>query len=263
MAQFYQKINTLWKRDEKNRIIQGDYSLQEFGYLEDCLWLVEEKIDGTNMSYDIYFGSDGSINRTEIHGKTETAKIPGGLLNEMNRIFNALIDSGKLTDVFKIVKTDAAGNTTISWPYKVTIYGEGYGGKIQGGGRYSKTEKFIVFDIEVQTTPETEPLYLLRPSVDDICPKLGLDLVHTYGLMTISEAELIIENIAYNVYTNSMGNPSLYAPDISPFSHNSEDPTLVIEGFVLKSPCGLKTRQGKPLVTKIKVKDYLDKLRKS
>ena len=60
-----------------------------------------------------------------------------------------------------------------------------------------------------------------------------------------------------------MSNPSLYAPDISPFYHNSEDPTLVIEGFVLKSPCGLKTRQGKPLVTKIKVKDYLDKWRKS
>ena len=81
--------------------------------------------------------------------------------------------------------------------------------------------------------------------------------------MTIADAELIIENIAYNVYANRMGNPSLYAPDISPFSHNSEDPTLVIEGFVLKSPCGLRTRQGKPLVTKIKVKDYLEKLRKS
>lgn len=263
MAQFYQKINTLWKRDEKNRIIQDDYSLPEFGYLEDVLWLVEEKIDGTNMSYDIYFSSDGSINRTEIHGKTETAKIPVGLLNEMNRIFDELIDSGKLTDVFKIVKTDAAGNTTVSWPYKVTIFGEGYGGKIQSGGRYSKTEKFIVFDIEIQTTPETEPLYLLRPSVDDICPKLGLDLVHTYGLMTIRDAEAVIENIAYNVYANKMSNPSLYAPDISPFSHNAEDPTLVIEGFVLKSPCGLKTRQGKPLVTKIKVKDYLDKWRKS
>ena len=87
MAQYYQKINTLWKRDEKNRIIQGDYSLPEFGYLADTLWLVEEKIDGTNMSYDIYFGNDGSINRTEIHGKTENAKIPAGLLNEMNRIF--------------------------------------------------------------------------------------------------------------------------------------------------------------------------------
>lgn len=262
MAQYYQKINTLWKRDEKNRIIQGDYSLPEFGYLEDCLWLVEEKIDGTNMSYDIYF-DNGSVSRTEIHGKTENAKNNANLVTEMNRIFDALIDSGKLIDVFKIVKTDAAGNTTVSWPYKVTIFGEGYGGKIQGGGRYSKTEKFIVFDIEVQTTPETEPLYLLRPSVDDICAKLNLDVVHTYGLMTIADAELIIENIAYNVYTNRMGNPSLYAPDISPFSHNSEDPTLVIEGFVLKFPCGLKTRQGKPLVTKIKVKDYLEKLRKS
>ncbi len=263
MAQYYQKINTLWKRDEKNRIIQGDYSLHEFGYLANSLWLVEEKIDGTNMSYDIYFGSDGSINRTEIRGKTENAKIPIGLLNEMNRIFGELIDSGKLTDVFKIVKTDAQGNTTVSWPYKVTIFGEGYGGKIQSGGRYSKTEKFIVFDIEIQTTPETEPLYLLRPSVDDICPKLGLDLVHAYGLMTIADAELIIENIAYNVYTNRMGNPSLYAQDISPFSNNAEDPTLVIEGFVLKSPCGLRTRQGKPLVMKIKVKDYLEKLHKS
>lgn len=262
MSQYYQKINTLWKRDEKNCIIRGDYSLAEFGYLENILWLVEEKIDGTNMSYDIYFGSDGSINRTEIHGKTENAKIPVGLLNEMNRIFDELIDSGKLTDVFKIVKTNAEGNKIVSWPYKVTIYGEGYGGNIHSGGRYSKTEKFIVFDIEVQTTAESVPLYLLRPSVDDICPKLGLDLVHTYGLMTISEAELIIENIAHNVYANKMANPSLYAPDISPFSNNSEDPTLVIEGFVLKSPCGLKTRQGKPLVTKIKVKDYVELLRK-
>lgn len=261
MAQYYQKINTLWKRDEKNRIIQGDYSVPEFGYLEDCLWLVEEKIDGTNMSYDIYFGTDGSINRTEIHGKTENAKNNANLVTEMNRIFGALIDSGKLIDVFKIVKTDAAGNTTISWPYKVTIFGEGYGGKIQSGGRYSKTEKFIVFDIEIQTTPETEPLYLLRPSVDDICTKLNLDVVYTYGLMTIRDAEAVIENIAYGMHINALPKTILSA-DISPFSNNAEDPTLVIEGFVLKSPCGLKTRQGKPLVTKIKVKDYLEKYRK-
>ena len=42
-----------------------------------------------------------------------------------------------------------------------------------------------------------------------------------------------------------------------------EDKNLVIEGFVLKSPLGLMTRLGKPIVVKVKVKDYIDILKKT
>ena len=54
MSQFYQKINTLWKRDNKNCIVMGDFSLPEFEYLRDVQWLAEEKIDGTNMSWGAF-----------------------------------------------------------------------------------------------------------------------------------------------------------------------------------------------------------------
>lgn len=45
----YHKINTLFKRDEKNLIIEGDYSCPEFAYLAENEWTWTEKVDGTNI----------------------------------------------------------------------------------------------------------------------------------------------------------------------------------------------------------------------
>lgn len=273
MAQYYQKINTLYKRDSKNHnaIIEGDYSIPEFEYLKNCMFNVEEKIDGTSMSYHIYFNSDGAIKSIEIHGKSENAKIPDGLLAEMNKIFRPLVSYGHLTETFKQVKNLEDGTTVTTWPYKVVFYGEGYGAKIQSGGRYSPTEKFTVFDISVQGLEDGSEIYLLRDSVVDICDKLKLDLVYSYGHMTISEAEKIIKDIAALVYTvgvNNITKDGLDKVGYDPyfisrmFSNHSIDKNLIIEGFVLKSPIGLMTRLGKPLVLKIKVKDYVDLMRK-
>lgn len=207
MAQYYNKINTLYKRGDKNQIIEGDFSMNEFAYLKNCLWETQEKIDGTNMSYHVFFDTElGAIKSTEIHGKTENAKIPEGLLIEMKRIFDPLVSYGHLTEKFKQVKTLDDGTVVTSWPYKVVFYGEGYGAKIQGGGRYSPTEKFTIFDISVQGLEEADEIYLLRDSVVDICDKLNLDLVHSYGHMTISDAEKIIKDIANLVYTVGVNN---------------------------------------------------------
>lgn len=49
----YQKIQTLFKRDEKNVIIPTELTLPEFGYLKDCKWEATEKIDGTNMRVEL------------------------------------------------------------------------------------------------------------------------------------------------------------------------------------------------------------------
>lgn len=273
MAQYYQKINTLYKRDSnnKNAIIEGDYSIPEFEYLKNCMFNVEEKIDGTSMSYHIYFNTDGTIADWEIHGKTENAKIPTGLMDEMNRLFNSF--ASKMSDTFVRKSVDAnSGVETATWPYKVVIYGEGYGGKIQSGGRYSKTEKFVVFDIAIQSSIDGSEVYLLRNNVEDICKKLNLDISHCYGQMTISEAEDIIKTIAKWVYQKN-GNirrtdipDMLWEDEVFPncmFSNHAEDKNLVIEGFVLKSPLGLMTRLGKPIVVKVKVKDYIDILKKN
>ena len=272
MAQYYNKINTLYKRGDKNQIIEGDFSMNEFAYLKNCLWETQEKIDGTNMSYHVFFDTElGAIKSTEIHGKTENAKIPEGLLIEMKKIFDPLVSYGHLTEKFKQVKTLDDGTVVTSWPYKVVFYGEGYGAKIQGGGRYSPTEKFTVFDISVQGLEDAPEIYLLRDSVVDICNKLHIDFVHSYGQMTINDAEKIIKDIANLVYTvgvNNITKDNLYKAGYDlyfierMFSNHSIDKNLIIEGFVLKSPLGLMTRLGKPLVLKIKVKDYVDLLRK-
>jgi hypothetical protein len=266
MAQYYQKINTLYKRDSKNNIIIGDYSLPEFEYLKDCLWDVSEKVDGTNMSYEIFFYGDGEIAAINIHGKTENANIPKDLL----AVMEGLVNNDRFTDAFKRLSKDENGNEVYTWPKKVTIFGEGYGAKIQGGGRYSKTPKFIVFDIAIENNTGEE-VYLLKNSVKDVAHKLGFTTVFDYPMMTITEAENIIKDIAKAVYRK---NGNITMKDISEddwdnaaypgcmFSKCADDPNLVIEGFVLKSPLGLKTRQGKPIVVKIKVKDYLEMLKK-
>ena len=45
----YPKIQTLFKRDDRNVIIEGDWSVPEFAYLADKPWRWTEKVDGTNI----------------------------------------------------------------------------------------------------------------------------------------------------------------------------------------------------------------------
>lgn len=264
MAQYYQKINTIWNRDERNKIILGDYSMPEIAYLKDTMWEVTEKIDGTNMSIEIMFNQDGSIKDWNIHGKTEMANIPANLLNEMNRLYNSMLANDKLKNTFRVEKMNPDTNKLeISYPYKVTIFGEGYGAKIQGGGRYSATPKFIVFDVMIQSSEISEPIYLLRKNVEDICSKLSLNIVYCYGVKHLYEILEIVPTIARNIYkSNNINNikKSDYDEYIQEymFSHASEDENLVVEGFVVRSPLGLKTRNGQNIVFKVKVKDYLN-----
>ena len=79
----YQKINTLFKREEKtNNIILGDYTFDYFKTLENTLWECTEKIDGTNIHIDIDWReeNDWSIS---FHGRTERADIPKHLLEKI------------------------------------------------------------------------------------------------------------------------------------------------------------------------------------
>ena len=114
-----------------------------------------------------------------------------------------------------------------------TIYGEGYGMKIQkGGGRYlSNSVSFRGFDVKVND------LYLLRDNAMEIFNKLGCDTVPYLGQMTIDEAIDFVR-----------------AGFISTIS---EDRTLMAEGVVLTSPLGLKNRRGERLIVKIKYEDFV------
>lgn len=214
----YCKINTLYKRDEKGKIILGDFSRPEFEYLHSLPWIAYEKIDGTNMSY--YW--DGHT--LEIHGKTENASIPPHLYKKME----SLVTKEMMEKVFPL-KYDEDGNEI---PMLVIIYGEGYGSKIQkGGGRYiSNDVNFRVFDINIDNW------WLELDDVEDICNKLNLEMAVPYGELTIEEAEkMVIKGFKSTI---------------------SEDETLIAEGLVLRPKVQLFNKRGERIMVKIKYCDY-------
>lgn len=216
----YQKIQTLFKRDERNIIIPDQFTYPEFEVLKDLKWECTEKIDGTNIRIELASSGnseDGII--MSFKGRTDKAVIPEHLLTKLNWLF----DRERLMEVLNI--TDETQDCNI------TLYGEGYGAKIQKGGNYiSNDVNFILFDVKIGKW------WLDRESIKDIADKLGINAVPLMGYMTIPEA---IEYVKKGFKSTIAENKDYDA-----------------EGLVLKTPCGLLKRDGERLITKIKTVDF-------
>ena len=216
----YQKIQTLFKRDERNIIIPDQFTYPEFDVLKDLKWECTEKIDGTNIRIELASSEnpeDGII--MSFKGRTDKAVIPEHLLTKLNWLF----DRERLMEVLNI--TDETQDCNI------TLYGEGYGAKIQKGGNYiSNDVNFILFDVKIGKW------WLDRESIKDIANKLGINVVPLMGYMTIPEA---IEYVKKGFKSTIAENKDYDA-----------------EGLVLKTPCGLLKRDGERLITKIKTVDF-------
>lgn len=216
----YQKIQTLFKRDERNIIIPDQFTYPEFEVLKDLKWECTEKIDGTNIRIELASSGnseDGII--MSFKGRTDKANIPEHLLTKLNWLF----DREHLMEALNI--TDETQNCNI------TLYGEGYGAKIQKGGNYiSNDVNFILFDVKI------DKWWLDREAIKDIANKLGINAVPLMGYMTIPEA---IEYVKRGFKSTIAENKDYDA-----------------EGLVLKAPCGLLKRDGERLITKIKTVDF-------
>lgn len=216
----YQKIQTLFKRDERNIIIPDQFTYPEFEVLKDLKWECTEKIDGTNIRIELASSEnpeDGII--MSFKGRTDKANIPEHLLTKLNWLF----DREHLMEALNI--TDETQNCNI------TLYGEGYGAKIQKGKNYiSNDVNFILFDVKVGKW------WLDREAIKDIADKLGINAVPLMGYMTIPEA---IEYVKKGFKSTIAENKDYDA-----------------EGLVLKAPCGLLKRDGERLITKIKTVDF-------
>lgn len=217
----YQKINTLFMRDENNIIIPDMFTCPEFEYLKDLKWETTEKIDGTNIRVELYFGAqydDEPIEcRMKIKGRTEAAQLPTHLTMKLDSLFGQI-------NWLEIFPTVIAGTT-------VVLYGEGYGAKIQKGGNYIKNDVgFILFDVKVNNW------WLNRDACQDIASKLNIPIVPFIGYMTLPEA---IEYV-------KAGFKSVIA----------ENKDYDAEGLVLKTPYGLQFRNGERIITKIKTVDF-------
>ena len=169
----YHKIQTIFKRNPETKyktLLYGEYSLPEFEYLKDNIWVFTEKVDGTNIRImwngkDITFG-----------GKTDNAQIPSFLVTRLNNLFMSIEQRGKFNDKFG----EEGG---------VCLYGEGYGAKIQKcGGNYRQDQDFVLFDVKIGNN------WLQREDVEDISNYFGLAIVPILGKGTLKQMVDITKN---------------------------------------------------------------------
>lgn len=205
----YHKIQSIFKRDMENNgaMLFGEWTLPEFEYLKDNQWVFTEKVDGTNIRV-MFDGKEITYN-----GKTDNAQLPGDLIQTLHKMFD---------DKLELFKETFTGENI-----EVCFYGEGYGGSIQKGSKYSMEKRFVLFDILINEA------WLLREDVEELAKKFEVDIVPIVGKGTL------IEGI-------QMVNDGLI----------SEWGDFIAEGIVARPETELRTRRGERLITKIKYCDF-------
>lgn len=206
----YHKINSVYMRDPATKhksFIEGAWAQPAFEYLTAAEWTWTEKIDGTNMRVEYLNGN------VHFGGRTSAAQIPAFLVDKMLELFPA----EKLANQFKDAK------------YAVTLFGEGYGAKIQkGGGNYKPDGvDFILFDVAFGG------MFAERHVVEQIASEMGLDVVPIVGRGTLPEAM---------EYTKA--------------GFNSTFGDFQAEGLVMRPSVELLDKHGHRIITKVKCRDF-------
>lgn len=208
----YHKILTLLKRNPESnfKTLLDEYACPEFIYLRGNTWVFTEKIDGTNIrvmwnGMDVAFG-----------GKTDNAQLPTFLVNRLNDLFNGTVKKQLFKTVFNEDCTD------------VCLYGEGFGAKIQKGGKYiTDGQDFVLFDVRIAG------IWLNRADVVDIATKFGIQVVPI----------ICSGNLPYMI-------------DVAREGFQSQWGDFIAEGIVARPDTELLTRRGSRIITKLKYKDF-------
>ena len=276
----YTKIDTLYKRyifdaskcpnkawaKFKNKIILGEFSFKEAGYLFNCPWEAYSKIDGTNSKI-AFFPSTGMI---LVEGKTEKAQSQHGQFEMLEKIgerikpqlcamfpkesarFAPIKDGNKPiyyeigskpigTSGSEVNFTMVEPNSSKMYGVALTevpiyIYGEYFGTGIQKcGSRYIQNgNDFLVFDIKQQGwwTP--------KDVRDALCKGLNLKTVPFLGVMTLKEIE-----------------DKVRAGFATQFDR-AADPTMLEEGIVARPTIPLCDGSGNRIIVKVKYCDYIE-----
>jgi len=208
----YEKINTLWKRDEKENIIGGEYSLPEFDMIDH--WEVSEKVNGMTIRI-ILSKIEGKL-KIKFAGRTDKSVIPQPLLGNLMKFFT----KEQILKAFDVSKIDT----------KAILYCEGYGVKIQKGGKYiPDNQDVILFDVLI------DGFWLESGQVTEIAELLEMKRVPI--ITEIWKKEDIVDFVKSK-----------------PESRLVEG--VIMEGVVCRSKPLLLRRNGKRVIFKLKVKDY-------
>ena len=130
---------------------------------------------------------------------------------------------------------------------QVTLYGEGYGPKIQkGGGNYREDASFVLFDVKIGD------FWLDRENVNDVAEKLGIDAVPVIGKGTLWDAISIVKGQPPASFPFKVHNGTWNGRD----GMKSQWGDFEAEGIVARPTVPLFTRQGHRIITKIKGVDF-------
>lgn len=245
----YPKIQSLWKRKgglytkeelktltpeqkaTRGDFITGEYACPEFKNINN--FLVTEKIDGTNIriickKYYLEPSKQGNIRWTiDFKGRTDAAILPPKLLKYLEEHFTA----ERIENTFK----DAE---------EVTLFGEGFGEKIQSGGYYSKDQRFCLFDVYIN-----EKWWMEYDTVMDIACQLEIPyapIIMPKG----NHSKLWKEDQIIAYVKGSKDCPS------SPLSQFAKVSQHQAEGVVARAYPMMLFRHGTPIKFKLKHKDF-------
>lgn len=232
MSTEYHKISTPFKRHfsgpDRGKLIIGDWAVPELEYLADNEWEFTEKVDGTNIRINILV--QNGVVMYGIKGRTENANLPNHLADALDKMFPFNKDT-----------TNAVLAMAAEYDLKtLTLYGEGYGPKIQkGGGNYRADASFVLFDVKIGD------FWLDRENVNDVADKFSIDAVPVIGHGTIWDAIDIVKGVEnHGVYQTNVGGLTSQWGDFE------------AEGIVARPVVPLFTRQGHRIITKIKGVDF-------
>ena len=205
----YHKIDTLYERstDGSKKLVEGKWRSDAVKFLANNTWEFTEKIDGTNIR--VHW--DG--HRISFGGRTDKAQIPVHLINKLNELFINHETEQLFEQKFGAME--------------VTLYGEGYGAKIQSGGDYRSDVSFILFDVLIGEN------YQPRESVEDIARCFNIEIVPVVLRGSLQEGVDFVKS----------------KPD-------STIGTAKMEGLVGRPAIEMRDRCGKRIIVKIKVHDF-------
>lgn len=209
MNQEYHKIDGLFMRQEgTKKLLRGQFRSPVVEYLQNNTWVFTEKIDGTNIR--IHW--DG--HRVSFAGRTDRALIPAELFDRLSVLFSGEANEQMFEQQF--------GDN------EVTLYGEGFGRRIQNGGNYIPDGvDFILFDVMKNGR------FLPRYAVNGIAHAFGIRSVPIVLTGTIHDAIRLVES-----------------------KPKSTIGTAPMEGVVGVPACDLTTSRGERIIVKIKVRDF-------
>ena len=195
------------------KIIIGDYSEPYFEYLKDNTWVFTEKVDGTNIR--VMWNGENVV----FGGKTDNAQMPTFLLYKLQALFEGTVKKQLFIKQFP---------QELDIKPQVCLYGEGYGAKIQSGGKYIPDGvDFVLFDVKIGD------MFLLREDVEEIAKVFNIKVVPIIGEGTLNECIELVKK-----------------------GFNSQWGNFEAEGIVARPKVELRDRRGNRIITKIKSRDF-------